>query len=241
MLLLLLIQIVAREMETTERLSSTCTVIVTVQDVNDNSPEFERELYALSVNEEAVNDTDVGTVTATDRDSGLFGQKGFQYQLLVSDQHAADTLFSVDPVSGAIRTKSCPTPGRAPCLDFETRSNYYLTLQVTDDQGRGNSALVPLRIDLRDVNDNPPRFEQFLFHASIDEGAKKFDPPFRVSAIDDDSTSVLSYKIVEGDSDGMFSLDAKTGEVRVVKPLQVNSSQVATEEFTLTIQVTFFF
>ena len=227
----------AREKETTERLSSTCTVIVTVKDENDNTPVFERELYALSVSEEALNDTDVGTVVATDRDSGIFGQKGFQYQLLVSDQHAADTLFSVDSVNGTIRTKSCPTPGRAPCLDFETRSNYYLTLQVTDDQGRGNSALVPLRIDLRDVNDNPPRFEQFIFHASIDEGAAKFDPPFKVRAVDDDSTSVLGFKILEGDSDGMFSLDAKTGEVQVVKPLQVNSSQVATEKFTLTIQV----
>lgn len=229
-------QVVAREKETEERLSSTCTVIVTVQDENDSPPVFEKELYALQVSEEAGNETLVGTVAATDRDSGLYGQKGFKYELISNDEHAEDTLFSVDS-SGVIRTQPCTTPGKAPCLDYETRSAYYLTLRVTDDQGRGNSALVPLKINLVDVNDNPPLFEKFLWMASVDEGATKFDPPFRVRAIDDDATSVLNYTIVEGNESRMFSLDAKTGDVRVLKPLEVNSSQVATEEFTLTIQV----
>ena len=226
----------ARETDTEERLSSTCTVIVTVQDENDNPPVFEKELYALQVSEEAGNETLVGTVAATDRDSGLFGQKGFHYELLFSDQHAANALFSVDS-NGTIRTQPCPTPGQSPCLDYETRSTYYVTLRVTDDQGRGNSALVPLKISLVDVNDNPPLFEKFLWMATVDEGATKFDPPFRVRAVDGDVTSVLNYTIVEGNESRMFSLDSKTGEVRVLKPLVVNSSQVATEEFTLTIQV----
>lgn len=229
-------QIVARETDTKEKLSSTCTVIVTVQDENDNTPVFDRELYALQVSEDAEADTVLGTIAATDRDAGLYGQKGFVYELVISDQHGADKLFAVN-ASGAIRTLPCPTPGQAPCLDFETRSAYFVTLKVTDDQGRGNSALVPLRIGLVDVNDNPPRFEKFLFHATVDEGATKFDPPFRVRAIDDDSTSILTYTIMDGDPGGMFSLDAKTGDVRVVKPLEVNSSHVPTEEFTLTIQV----
>jgi hypothetical protein len=33
----------------------------------------------------------------------------------------------------------------------------------------------------------------------------------------------------------MFFMDAKTGEVRVNKPIEVNSSQVTTEEFNLNI------
>lgn len=227
----------ARESQSKERLSSTCTVIVTVQDENDNSPVFDRELYALSVSEEAANDTEVGIVAATDRDSGLYGQKGFKYELLFGDQRTNDTLFNVDPSTGQIRVSGCATPGRAPCLDHENRSAYFLILRVTDDEGRGNSALVPLRIDLRDVNDNPPIFEQFVFTTSIDEGATKFDPPFKVRARDEDSVSVLTYTILDGDANNMFLLDAKTGEVRVTKSIEVNSSQVATEEFNLNIQV----
>lgn len=232
-----LLKVVARESQSKERLSSTSTVIVTVQDENDNTPVFERELYALAVSEDATNGTEIGLVAATDRDSGLYGQKGFIYELLFGDQRVNDTLFNVDPSSGQIKVSDCPTPGRTPCLDYEARSAYFLILRVTDDEGRGNSALVPLRIDLRDINDNPPRFEQLVFHTSIDEGATKFDPPFKVRARDEDSVSVLTYTIIENDPAKMFILDAKTGEVRITKPIEVNSSQLATEEFNLSVQV----
>lgn len=211
-------------------------MIVTVQDENDNSPVFERELYALSVSEEATNQTEIGIVAATDRDSGLYGQKGFKYELLYGDQRVNETLFNVDSSTGQIFVSDCPTPGRSPCLDYEARSAYFLILRVTDDEGRGNSALVPLRIDLRDVNDNPPVFEQLVFHTTIDEGATKFDPPFKVRARDEDSVSVLTYTIIDSDQSNMFLLDAKSGEVRVTKPIEVNSSQLATEEFNLNVQ-----
>lgn len=228
----------ARETSTAERLSSTCTVIVTVQDENDNSPVFEKSFYALSVSEEAVNQTDVGTITAIDRDSGIYGPKGFRYELLDNEGHSSNVLFSVDPLTGNIRTQTCATPGRAPCLDYETRAVYFLTLKVTDDEGRGNSALVSLRIDLRDANDNPPRFDLLVFHTFVDEGATKFDPPFKVRALDDDFSSTLTYTIKGGDPNGMFSLDPITGEVRVMKALKVNSSELVTEVFALDIQVT---
>ena len=77
---------------------------------------FERELYALSVSEEASNETEIGTVAATDRDSGLYGQKGFKYELLLGDQRTNVTLFNVDQSTGQIRVSDCPTSGRAPCL-----------------------------------------------------------------------------------------------------------------------------
>lgn len=194
-------------------------------------------MYSLSISEVAANETEVGTVFATDRDSGLYGQRGFKYELVFGDQKSNDSLFNVDSSTGQIRVANCSTPGQAPCLDYETRSTYFLILRVTDNEGRGNSALAPLRIDLRDVNDNPPRFEQLVFHTTIDEGATKFDPPFKVRARDEDSVSVLTYTIIDNDPNRMFLLDAKTGEVRVTKPIEVNSSQLATEEFNLNVQV----
>ena len=68
-------------------------------------------------------------------------------------------------------------------------------------------------------------------------GAVRFDPPFIVEAYDNDTTSVLSYEILDGNPDGLFTVDAQTGEIRITKPLEVNSSQVTTEEFMLTLQV----
>ena len=223
----------ARESNTKERLSSTATVRVTVQDENDNAPVFERDLYTVAINEDAANDTQIASIPATDRDSGLFGESGLKYELMGDN---ADK-FIVDEETAAIRTAACPTPGRAPCLDYEMRSTYFLTLKVSDDQGRGNNAMVPVRIDLVDSNDNPPHFEQFLFHASVDEGASKFDPPFRVRARDDDLTSILTYSIIVGNTEDLFTINSRTGEIGVTKPLELNSSLVPTEEFTLSIEV----
>jgi hypothetical protein len=72
------------------------------------------ENFTLCRCEEASNETEIGT--ATDRDSGLYGQKGFKYELLLGDQRTNVTLFNVDQSTGQIRVSECPTPGRAPCL-----------------------------------------------------------------------------------------------------------------------------
>lgn len=49
-----------------------------------------------------------------------------------------------------------------------------------DDEGRGQSTVVPLKITLLDNNDNPPVFPRDIYRAVIDEGATKFDPPLQV-------------------------------------------------------------
>lgn len=44
---------------------------ISVVDVNDNPPEFERTIYSLSVSEATPVDTSVGRVYATSRDVGV--------------------------------------------------------------------------------------------------------------------------------------------------------------------------
>ncbi|RWS21315.1 cadherin-87A-like protein, partial [Leptotrombidium deliense] len=61
--------IIATEAFTIEKLSSTATVTVTVEDVNDNAPKFENEMYSASVLEDAIPGTIVKAIRATDRDS----------------------------------------------------------------------------------------------------------------------------------------------------------------------------
>ena len=94
----IVLQLVARESQTEERLSSTSTVIVTVEDENDNAPLFDAEAYTLSVREDATQDTEIGAVAAQDRDSGRYGAQGFVYQLSDNAQH-----FTVDPKTGALK------------------------------------------------------------------------------------------------------------------------------------------
>lgn len=73
---------IAEETETEKRLSSTTTVTVQITDANDNAPLFDQEQLTASVSETAPAGTVVATFTATDRDSGRFGQDGIVYQLI---------------------------------------------------------------------------------------------------------------------------------------------------------------
>lgn len=85
-------------------------------------------------------------------------------------------------------------PGRAPCLDFENQSVYYLSYKATDDEGRGQTSVVSLRITLLDANDSPPVCESPLYRASVDEGATAFEPPLVIKARDPDVVSEINYR-----------------------------------------------
>lgn len=108
-------------------------------------------------------------------------------------------------------------PGHAPCLDYETQSVYFLSykvcmytimifcnkmfylnkqnvLKATDDNGNGQSTLTAIRISLEDANDSPPTCESRLYRASLDEGARSFDPPLIIKARDADSVSQINYR-----------------------------------------------
>lgn len=64
------VQVVAEEVHTNPKLSSTATVTVSITDANDNSPTFSNPTYTAVVLETAPPGTTVLTITAKDRDSG---------------------------------------------------------------------------------------------------------------------------------------------------------------------------
>jgi len=68
------------------QLSATAKVTVTVINVNDQDPKFEKELYNASVKENSPPGTRVTVVKATDGDEGPFGDVSYS---LIGD-HAAD-------------------------------------------------------------------------------------------------------------------------------------------------------
>lgn len=89
----------------------------------------------------------------------------------------------MDKNTGTISVALCSNIGKAPCLDFETQSNYYLTYIATDDNGSGQSNSVTIMVMVIDSNDNPPIFMQHLYTNLIDEGVTKFEPPLVVQVI----------------------------------------------------------
>jgi hypothetical protein len=106
--------------------------------VANHTPDVSDVLFSLPEN--SVNSTPVGTVTATDADTG-------------------DTLtYSItgDNVSGAFAINSATgviTVANKAALDFETTPTFTLIVQVQDSHGATDSASVT--INLTDVNENP--------------------------------------------------------------------------------------
>jgi hypothetical protein len=64
-----------------------------------------------------------------------------------------------------------PRPGEYRCIDYEHKTRYDLTVRATDNFGRDPSwvGTTSLVIDVQDVNDNPPIFEE-IYIRSIREG-----------------------------------------------------------------------
>ncbi|XP_076686160.1 cadherin 87A isoform X2 [Andrena cerasifolii] len=227
-----IILVVAEEVHTNPKLSSTATVTVSITDANDNSPSFSSPTYTAVVLETAPPGTPIITITAKDRDSGRFGTAGINYQLLGQGaQH-----FSVDKKTGTITVAPCSTPGTTPCLDFEEQTEYFLTYKATDNDGQGQTTSVSLRISLADANDSPPRFLQDKYRAVIDEGAEKFEPELKVQARDKDKTSKITYAIVGGNELGLFAIDQDSGEITIKNKGPVDLTNSTHDWIALVIQ-----
>ena len=232
-----LLLLVATETNTEKKLSSTATVTVQVQDLNDNSPRFDKDSYTAIVSENAPQGTEVVTITARDRDSGDYGTQGIRYKL--SGQGAG--LFSVDPISGKISVAAqCHTNEleQTYCLDFEATKAYFLSYTATDNNGEGKKTVVNVRITLADANDNPPVFDNENYIANINEGESRFQPKLFLRARDADESSVLKYSILEGNDDKLFTIDRLSGEVTVRGRKPLNLDNIGTNMIRLKVQVT---
>ncbi|CAG9787488.1 unnamed protein product [Diatraea saccharalis] len=205
-----ILEVIAEELHTSPRLSSKASVTISLIDVNDNAPQFAEEPYPATVAEASPAGTRVAVVKATDRDTGRFGTDGIVYEL---SGNGAE-LFRVDNRTGLITVAPCPTPGLAPCLDYETRKDYFLQYKATDDDGSGQMTVVSLQISLIDSNDNPPTFATPVYKASIDEDAVKFEPELQVQARDVDVSSEIRYSIIEP-AIQPFWIDPLTGRISV--------------------------
>ncbi|XP_064617401.1 cadherin-87A-like [Liolophura sinensis] len=91
--------VVAREYGTQALFSTTATVFISLIDVNDNSPKFEpTSTIRINENEGPMNIT---RVTATDADSGSYGQ--VTYSIDSSSDSEISEYFQINPNTGDVR------------------------------------------------------------------------------------------------------------------------------------------
>lgn len=150
----------ARDQGTPYR-SARVTVRVLVTDVNDNSPDIvDPQEDVVSVREEQPPGTEVVRIRAVDRDNGY--NASITYSILKGRDSDGYGMFSIDPVSGLIRTRIS--------LDHEERTIYRLAVAATDSGKPPKQTVRLLRIEVLDLNDNRPTFtsSSLVFRVSYD-------------------------------------------------------------------------
>ncbi|MEM7221161.1 MAG: DUF4347 domain-containing protein, partial [Pseudomonadota bacterium] len=194
------------------------TVTITINPVNDD-PVFTSS-NSFSV---AENLTAVGVVTTSDFDGGTP-----QYTLVGSDD---DTLFSIDINTGALSFDAAPdfeTPA-----DGNTDNDYQLTVQV--DDGSGGIVTQSVTVTVTDANDNAPVITPGQMF-DIDESASVSDSVGTVAATDLDTIGSLSgWTITAGNGDGVFAINAGTGEITIADTTNLNHE--GSDQYTLTVEV----
>ncbi|XP_010583461.1 cadherin-8 isoform X1 [Haliaeetus albicilla] len=212
----------AVDRDTNQPLEPPSEFIIKVQDINDNAPEFVDGPYHATVPEMSVVGTFVTKVTATDADDPVYGNSAkLVYSILEGQPY-----FSIEPHTAIIKTA-------LPNMDREAKEEYFVVIQAKDMGGHmgGLSGTTTVTITLTDVNDNPPKFAQSLYHFSVMEDVALGEPIGRVKANDLDigENAKSSYDIIEGDGMDIFEIttDAQTqdGIIRVRKPLDFETKK----------------
>ncbi|KAM4875294.1 protocadherin alpha-13 isoform 7-T7 [Thomomys bottae] len=127
-------------------LTGTVQLLITIADVNDNAPEFDRPIYKVRVFENAFNGTLVIKLNATDPDYGTNGDIVYSFRRPISP--AVLQAFGINPYSGEIRTK-----GK---LDFEEKKFYEIPVEAVDKGNIQMTGHCTLLVEVLDVNDNAP-------------------------------------------------------------------------------------
>ncbi|XP_075773423.1 protocadherin-16 isoform X2 [Pelodiscus sinensis] len=200
-------------------LSAWATVQIQVLDMNDHSPAFQQAHYNACVPEDLRPGTTVLTLEAGDADLSR-ENAGFDYTIVSGNSGNAFQLEShVGWSRGHLHTQGALVLVEA--LDFESISNYNLTVAASDRGVPQRSATVPVLVTVLDVNDNPPVFARAEYHTAVSESTLPGTELLRVVAHDADSGPYgqVHYSISSGDPRQLFQLHEATGALRLAQPL----------------------
>ncbi|XP_059845899.1 protocadherin-10-like [Hypanus sabinus] len=141
--------------------SGTTQITISVLDINDNAPVFEKNVYTASLVENAPLGTLVIRIKAVDLDQGTNAEVKYSFANRVSGQ--VRELFSLDPETGEIKVQEQ--------LDFEEKSSYELDVQAEDNGSPAITGHSKVLIKLTDVNDNPPEIKVTSLSGKVPEDA----------------------------------------------------------------------
>ncbi|XP_023685991.2 cadherin EGF LAG seven-pass G-type receptor 1 isoform X1 [Paramormyrops kingsleyae] len=198
--------------------SATATVHITVEDENDNYPQFSKKRYVVQVPENVVVNTKVAQVEATDQDEG--NNAKVTYSIISGNVKGQFYIHSPTGVIDVINP-----------LDYEMIREYNLRIKAQDG-GRppliNSTGLVVIQVV--DINDNAPMFVSTPFQATVLENVAVGHSVIHIQAIDADSgdNARLEYRLLDTTPGFPFTINNSTGWITVSEELDRETTEFYT-------------
>ncbi|NXF31776.1 CAD23 protein, partial [Nyctibius bracteatus] len=207
------------------RLTSTATVLVNLNDINDNRPTFPRPYEGPFDVTEGQPGPRVWTFLAHDGDSGPSGQ--VEYSIIAGDPLGE---FVISPVEGELRVRKDAE------LDRENIPFYNLTIAARDRGVPPLSSTMLVGVRVLDINDNDPVLLNLPMNLTLSENAPVSSFVTRVLARDADKgpNALLTFDITSGNMEKAFYINSTSGIVYVNRPL--DRERVAEYRLTITVK-----
>ena len=189
-------------------------VLVSVVNVEDVPPTFNRTMYLFSVPENEPPGWEVGRVMAFDGDGSNCSspQSSTVEGMLVYSIMNNTGYFAINETTGIISTSVT--------LDREETSMYNLVVEVRDHEGLG--ARVFVRILVQDRNDLPPVFNPSQYAENIPESTTSGAIVLQLSAVDGDLLDEGQLRFTLEDVPSLPFNVSSTGSVSVSGPLDLD-------------------
>ncbi|XP_029821605.1 protocadherin-16 [Manacus vitellinus] len=190
---------------------------VLVEDVNDNVPTFTQSFYQVLLPEHTPAGSVILTVSATDSDSGSNGDVTFRLAVPSPD-------VAIDPSNGTLfTTRQMEFDASQPTLD--------LVVEAHDHGSPSLSSWATVQLQVLDVNDHSPRFQEPHYNTSVPEDLRPGTTVLTLEAGDADlsrENAGFDYTIVSGNGGNAFQVESRVawaeGQLHEYDPIFLSPS-----------------
>ncbi|XP_033743394.1 protein dachsous-like [Pecten maximus] len=195
-------KLVAEDNSQYNRKSTTATVEVTLENVNDNSPVFQNVPYIENVSNGVPPDTSVVRVTAVDLDLDQIN-----YSLSTSSGPRSLRAFRIDNINGIIYTGQ---------LTDESKGYHYLHVMAKDLGTPARTTTTVVQIKVGTDRHQHLKFTQNTYYAQVAENSQPGTSVTSVMAqiMEGSAQGSIQYTFLEGNGDNIFSISS-SGEITV--------------------------
>ncbi|XP_040297488.1 protocadherin gamma-B1-like isoform X12 [Bufo bufo] len=194
-------------------MSSRKVIQLSISDINDNAPVFEKLMYSAFVTENNLPGASIFSIQARDMDSEDNSKITYSIMTKANKEDSLYYYISINPITGVIYAQQS--------FDYEKHKEFNIQIIARDSGSPSLNSSTTLKIYIVDQNDNSP----IILYPSPEVDSSTFEMvPWtsekgslvsKVVAVDADSghNAWLSY-FLQSSEPSLFTIDQHTGEIR---------------------------